>query len=264
LERYYSNSDLIVSDGISVSVQSGAVMSMPVDSLLQVNGRLHTSGTINADDLDISGLVEINGVGEIRAEGIVTNTGQISHTVPNVPSGMGTDFAFIKDQAGAQTKYYGITITPTAGVDMGATTVSLRGEQPACNTGNDLVQRCFDITPSNSVESTVRFWYLLAERNGNDETAMNAYHWNGSAWDELIDPDGVLRGTSGDYAWLEVNGIGAFSPFGLASNAPTAVQLKTIHVASGSNWFVIMIVTCLMVVSTSMMLWIWQYKKQKA
>jgi hypothetical protein len=246
---------------ISLTVQAGARLETPAASHFEVNGRLHTSGTVSIHDLTNNGLLWIDGDGEITAEGIVTNTGRISHTVASVPNGIGTEFAFIKDQAGTQTKYHGVTITPTVAGDMGITTVSVRGQQPACDTGNSLIHRCFDITPSNPLPATIRFWYLLGETNGNDINTMQAYHWNGNAWDLLTDANGELRGTSGNDAWLEVDGVDSYSPFGLASETPTAVKLSSIYVNPDNGFAVLMIIAAVILACIVTMMTIFYYKK---
>jgi hypothetical protein len=141
------------------------------------------------------------------------------------------------------TAYYGVDITPAGA--MGLTTVEIRGDQTAgCNQSDQLIHRCFDISPATPQIATVRFWYLDAERNGEDNTIMQVHHWNDSTglW-ERLDSDGELRGSEADYHYVEVDGVSAYSPFGLTDGSPSAPTAITIHAFSArSNLVSVMLI----------------------
>ena len=124
--------------------------------------------------------------------------------------------------------YGGMTIDAN-GVDLGATTVRISGNQ-ACDTTDSLVRRCFDITPTNLTgrSATVTFFFSAAELNGSACTSMNAWHWSGSAWDSLtLDSTYGTGGrdcTAEPYS-VRVTGVTTFSPFGLRTATPTAVTV---------------------------------------
>ncbi len=164
----------------------------------------------------------------------LTNNGLLRQEI-DIQSAALTRFLHITGSGGDA--YYGVDITPADA--MGLTTVEIRGNQATgCNQGDQLAQRCFDISPTTPQEATVRFWYLHAENNGEDVPTMKAYHWNGGSWDQL-DADGELRGTEGPYEWVEVDNVDSYSPFGLADgspNNPTAVSLQTLYASTPTNY----------------------------
>jgi len=177
-------------------------------------------------DLTVAGGAELtipNGR-SLTVNGTLTNNGLLRQTI-DITAPTSASFLHITGSGG--TKYEGVDLTPAGA--MGPTTVEIRGNQEqGCNNGNQLVQRCFDISPTTPQAATVRFWYLEAERQDLDPALMKAYHWNGAGWDAL-DAGGEERGGVDGYHYVEVDGVNAYSPFGLADgapSAPTAVSLQ--------------------------------------
>jgi hypothetical protein len=158
--------------------------------------------------------------------GTMTNNGTLKQT--KTVNAANTVFLNISTD-----KYYGVEIKPGSN-NLGSTTVSIRGNQ-TCGTGGtlpDAVKRCYDIVPSNQLESTIRFYYRSAEANSN--TAPNVYHWNSSTstWDlQTL----VGRGGSGEGMYVEASGISSYSPFTLKDNQPTAITLSSFTARPSSS-----------------------------
>ena len=146
---------------------------------------------------------------EIDDSGSLTNTGTLEQV--KLVTGP-TEFLHITDGATTD-KYLGLVITPTAG-SLVTTTVTLQGQQP-CTTGT--VARCYTINPSSVNPATIEFYYSAGEANGN--TAPNAYHWNGAAWEALSS----MLGGSGIGSFVVATGITGYSPFALKDSPPIGV-----------------------------------------
>lgn len=191
---------------------------------------------LTVDDLSLAAGAELtipNGR-SLTVNGVLTNNGLLRQTI-DIQSASPVRFLHITGTGGV--KYYGVDITPAGA--MGPTTVEIRGNRLAgCNQGSQLIIRCFDIAPTTPQPATIRFWYLDGERNGESNALMKVYHWNapGGVWNQL-DAGGELRGSEGIYHYVEVDGVSAYSPFGLADgapNSPTAVSLQSFGVGSAN------------------------------
>lgn len=154
----------------------------------------------------------------MTVEGSVVNNGGLKQE-RTIADSTATRFLHIQNQAKSATKYAGVDITPN-GAGLGATWVNILGNQTACNSGDEMIRRCFDIIPASAQPSTVRFWYLDSEKGGQDSAGTNTYHWNGTAWDALT-PATPSRGTEGAYAWVEAVNVASYSPFGPSDSLPT-------------------------------------------
>lgn len=209
-----------------VTVNKNLVLTQPPAAEATISGNLIINSNVTAM---LGGAWQVNGT--------VTNNGalQQTQTVPDGPTT--TRFLFIQNAAGTLTPYYGVDITPNS-IGLGATTVTIRGNQAACNVGDQLIHRCFDLTATNPQTATVRFWYLNSERGAEDPALMNAYHWSATQGWELLPTAAVPRGTVGSYEWTEAVDVGSYSPFGLADGlpvAPTAVTLQRLSAAPSLN-----------------------------
>ncbi len=154
----------------------------------------------------------------MTVEGSVVNNGGLKQE-RIVADGSATRFLHIQNRAKTATKYAGVDITPN-GAGLGATWVNILGNQTACNSGDEMIRRCFDIIPTSAQPATVRFWYLDSEKGAQDSAGINTYHWNGTAWDALT-PATPPRGTEGAYAWVEAVNVASYSPFGPSDSLPT-------------------------------------------
>lgn len=166
----------------------------------------------------------------ITVDGTVTNNGILAQQ-RTVDNGLAR-FLHIQNRAGNATKYTGVDITPS-GPGLGPTWVEIGGNQGACNVGDELVRRCFDIAPQQAQPATVRFWYLNSERGGQAVAGVNAFHWNGATWDGLtLGSPG--RGTEGPYEWVEAVDVSSYSPFGLGTGPITGAPVTEMDLA-GNN-----------------------------
>lgn len=177
-------------------------------------------------------------------EGTLTNNGTLSQTL-NVASSSTAQFLRITDGSGATTKYYGVDITP-ASTGLGSTTVGLMGNQAQCTTdgGDALLTRCYKIEPGSAQNATVRFWYTEAERNGQDASALQLWHYDGPPGQWSLEGDTYQRsetGTSctsggGTACWFQAANVDTYSPFGVGSGAePNALVAHGLRGVSGSR-----------------------------
>jgi hypothetical protein len=226
--------------GIRVQDGSGSNYATVDDVLLTgtfrptfYNAQIKSTGatTFNKDvtiwnDLSVfaNAVLDLNGH-DVTVDGSTTNNGKIKNTL-QVNAGSTTEFMHIKNKAGNADKYHGVDITPSG--SMGDVTVEIRGNQSKCNVGDEIIHRCYDISPTTSASATIKFWYLNAEHGNETVSQMKAYHWNGSSWDTLTS----TRGTTSGYEWVEASGVSSYSPFGLADGnpaPPTTVKLVQIQ-----------------------------------
>ena len=154
------------------------------DTYFSSNPCTATGATTTSGDLQTAGDLIVNAgvtvtldAHDLLVSGALTNNGRILQTKTVAGSNA---VRFLNTGS-----YGGMTIDAN-GVDLGATTVRISGNQ-ACDTTDSLVRRCFDITPTNLTgrSATVTFFFSAAELNGSACTSMNAWHWSGSAWDSL-------------------------------------------------------------------------------
>ena len=154
----------------------------------------------------------------------LTNNGTLLQT--QVVSGSG-DVPFL-DTGG----YGGVTVNAN-GTDLYTTTVAIRGNRDCSTTPGETVQRCFQISPAvtSGLNADITFYFADAELSGNDCATLNAYHWNGSDWDELVP---TARNCSTEPYSVTVTGVGSFSHFALKSGgAPTAIAMADFSAGSG-------------------------------
>ena len=175
-----------------------------------------------------SGLLQIDDAGPFDVQALVINNGTMKQTQA-VPAGATTHFLNLRDADSDVDQYLGVAITPDT-TALGSTTVTIRGNR-VCNTGDQLIHRCFDIAAGSPQSAKVRFWYLNSERNGQDVSQMKGFHWDGTAWQALTLAT-PPRGTQGSYEWFEAINVSSYSPFGLStttpSATPTAITLRTL------------------------------------
>jgi hypothetical protein len=192
-----------------------------------------------------------SGTTQPTIDGTLTNNGTLSQAA-NVPASGTTRFLHIQDSTATPAdKYFGVDITPDSS-SMGTTTVTIKGNQTQCNTGDQLIHRCFDIAPTTSSSATVRFWYLNSERNSQATGSMKIYHWDNPGWSTLTLAS-TPRGTVGSYEWVEAVNVSSYSPFGLSDgdpDDPTAVTLQSFSAQpDGTALFTLIIIMGLLLSS---------------
>lgn len=181
---------------------------------LALEGNVALNGNLTVQPgatLDLAGAA-------LTVEGSVVNRGALRQSLP-VSTGV-VEFLRIKNAAGSATRYWGVDITPAAG--MGNTAVSVRGDQ-TCDTDGAGVRRCYEITPTTASPSAATFYYLPTEANGINNPA--GYHWNGVVW------EGPLEGSAGaanGVHFVTAQYVNAYSTFALRDGAPLAVLLASL------------------------------------
>ncbi len=202
-------------------------------------------GTLNFANVIVNNGATVEIASNTVIANSLTNNGRIQQTQDVTGPG---DFAFL-----GLGSYGGVILNRgTTGSDLGETTVIIRGNQ-ICNVGDELINRCFDISPTNNsgLEATVTFFWSQGELNGNQCDAMNAYRWNGAAWDLPLTLDGSYGDSQGrncpqGLQSLRVREVTEFSPFGLKSGtSPTAVTLANIGVNTAVSPFILLILLLL-------------------
>jgi hypothetical protein len=193
-------------------------------------------------------------------EGAVTNNGFLSQT-KNVTVG-GSDATFIylnlKNAAGSVDQYVGAEITTSPGYttgDLGNTTVKIAGNRTVCSDkpSDPLIGRCFEITPTTSRTTRVKFWFLESERNGIDANTIVLWHNTARApavpaW--TMEATGIWRSEGGitcgvdNICGVEVQ-LSSYSPFapGSSSATPTAVELSNMQTLTGQPLLALLALT---------------------
>jgi len=219
-------------------LQSGAVEA-PVGTLTLGGNFTHSGGTFDHNNgtvvFDNGGTVTYAGSGTTFYDlavnaGTVLDIGTgfaVANTVTNnggLRESKTVNNATVAFLNLSSTKYYGVEINTTG--NMGATTVTVWGNQ-ACPTALvDTVLRCFDITPGTAQIAQVTFYYRDAEKNGS--TAPIPWHWDGLVtWEAIA---GSTRGGSGEAYWVR-GMVSSYSPFALGDYDPTAVTLASFAAA---------------------------------
>ncbi|MBN1920288.1 MAG: ExeM/NucH family extracellular endonuclease [Anaerolineae bacterium] len=221
----------------ALTLETGTVEA-PAGTLTLSGNFTHSGGTFNHN----SGAVVFDGAGTFAYAGSGTTFYDLLVNAGTVLD-IGTGFAVVntvtnngglqesKTVNGASVaflnistdKYYGVNINTAD--NMGATTVTVWGNQACAGASGSTILRCFDVTPGTAQTAEVTFYYRGAEANGN--TAPIPWHWNGVAWETVADS---TRGGSGEGYWVQAT-VSSYSPFTLGDNQPTAVFLTSFAAA---------------------------------
>ncbi|MGB0386450.1 MAG: M12 family metallo-peptidase [Ardenticatenaceae bacterium] len=186
---------------------------------------------------------------EVSVEGTVTNNGglQQSKQVNNGSGDSTYEFLTIKNAAQSETKYYGVQITPDSEAPLGVTSVRILGNQNCTSNPTDqIIRRCFNITPTIANPATIRYWFTEAERNNVDADSIQNWAWSeNEQWDKL---ENSLNGDYGSLdhcapgvdpnCWYEWNGISNYWPiFAGTDIAPTGTPTSALagHLAALSG-----------------------------
>jgi hypothetical protein len=180
-------------------------------------------------NLAVNGMLIFPDGNALTVESSLENNGTMQQTIEAVDVG-GASFLNVKNATATTDKYFGVEITPNS--SLGSTTVTVRGNQPACtNNPNDpIINRCFDISPETPAPSTVRYYFANGELNGQSWNSMNVWHWS---------PYWNTAGTGAVYSascsigqidcWVQVDEVASFSPFVLgSSSSPTNVTITSL------------------------------------
>ncbi|MCK5920022.1 MAG: hypothetical protein KAG66_03725, partial [Methylococcales bacterium] len=197
----------------NLQIKSSDAATFNQNVAVQNNLSVDADGTMNLD------------MNEATVEGTVSNNGTLQQIRDISDGSGGTDYEFLilRDAAAANIKYYGTQITPDAGLPLGSTTVTVRGNQNCTTNASDpLVQRCFDITPTNDESATIKYWFIEAERNGETLNTLQVWDYNGGGWVSVGTAASYGSGCGTDVGcWLQWTGISTYSPMVVGSVLPT-------------------------------------------
>ena len=194
----------------NLTVESGV---STVSDKMTVNGNLsvNTSATLDL------------GANDPTVEGTVTNNGTLKQT-KDVPNGATTQFLEIFDKSASNGKYYGTHITP-ASTGLGSTSVEISGNQECTTVAADVVlDRCYNITPTNHNTAAIRYYYTDGELNGLDYDNLTLWDWNSGAWVDLAAGNVYGSGCNITDAgcWGTWNSVSTYSPMVLGSTTQPA------------------------------------------
>jgi hypothetical protein len=168
--------------------------------------------------IESGGALEIPGGVALNVTDALVNNGTLRQTQD--VSG-GSDVAFL-DVGG----YGGVTINAN-GQALGSTVVEIKGNQDCVGTDDEIVERCFEITPANTsgLDATVTFYFdgsEIIEGSRCDEN-LSVSHYHDGAWQ----PETVSgRDCGSSLHSITVAGVTGFSPFVIEGDGPpTAVDL---------------------------------------
>jgi hypothetical protein len=180
--------------------------------------------SVGADLTVVAGsTLDVSGVG-LTVEGALLNNGSLRQT-RNVGADQAVPFLHVSDGSGGYS-YRGLELTDTSGAGLGATTVTIMGNQvcPDPPGFGDLIERCYEIEPTAPNAATLRLYYLTTELNGNDPGALYIFRDAGDAWEAEMGAYS-REANGGDYDWVEVAGVDEYSPFAAADEDPTAAVI---------------------------------------
>jgi CSLREA domain-containing protein len=213
-----ANGGLFVHNGHGVTFDGSGTQELDADA-------------IAFSDLTVNSGVTLVDLDEVTVDGTLTNNGALQQT--REINGNPIAFLNIKNSGSSEDKYLGLEIDPGTG-NVGSTTVTIRGNQ-LCPGAISGVMRCFEIDPTTPQTSTVKFYYTEAERNGEPNSLMKVYRWNGSSWE--LEDGTYSRGGAWDAQWVQITGVDEYSLFMLSetnNTAPVAVG-DTYSTNEGTN-----------------------------
>jgi uncharacterized repeat protein (TIGR01451 family) len=175
------------------------------------------------------------GTYQLTAQEGVQNQGKLKQTVAALPANTTASLLHLTSASGAQDKYFGVDVKPTAGA-LGSTTVQVRGNAECTTTDpTNTVNRCYEITPATAQASNVRFYFLSGELDGQSPAKLNAWLW-GPGWSPAGTTAG--RGQLRDaYYWVDASGVTTFKPFTLTEkvSGPTNVTMVGLSARAGDQ-----------------------------
>ena len=159
-----------------------------------------------------------------------------SHIIPFGVSGSQIPFAFNITSAMTTTDYVSVSTRattssnniPWAGVSNVNAVTHMQSPLLGGIDGSVqvVIDRWWDITPSNSVTANVTFSYRGSENTLSapyQTGSLGAQHWTGSYWDF---PNGSATAVTSGIGSVTANGLSSFSPYVLAStSAPLPIEL---------------------------------------
>lgn len=180
--------------------------------------------TVNNDLQNDGALTAVTG-GSVTVNGTLHNNGILQQT-QDVNDAVNVHFWNTGDYGGA-------TIN-AQGLDLGSTTVIIKGNQDCTTVPGETVRRCLRVNPTNTSgrDADITFHFAAAELGSFacDETTY-LWHWVAGAWTRLESV--VSRNCGGALNSIQVQDVDQFSPFVVRNNfTPTAVTLNTLTLST--------------------------------
>jgi hypothetical protein len=174
-------------------------------------------------------MLTIDAMGDLSAQ-VVENYGEI---VLQKDVDGATGF-HIGDGSGG-TSYYGLDIDATG---MGTTMVSIGGHQECTSIEpGETANRCYEITPANSVSADVTFYFAKSEADGIDSDHSPAvWHWSTGTMTWTIAGTPGAFTDMGDVFSLQMTGVSDWSPFVIkrtSASMPTVVSMAGFFARGG-------------------------------
>jgi hypothetical protein len=207
-----SDDDWSYIDNVLLSSTQGLKFyNLDVDS--GVNTFQKDVAVVNNLQINQSGVFDILSTA-VTVDGVVINNGTYRQT-KLVPPESTTVFAEIKSSSGSVNKYKGVDISPS-GVGMGSTVVEVRGNQ-TCSSDSSIViggvKRCYQISPSTSQPSAVKFYYGSSEVNVNNNPSVYRITSSNALVQEVV--SGV--GSTANFSWVATAAVSNFGFFSVSS-----------------------------------------------
>ncbi len=218
---------------------------------------------LNRLDIDQDASLDIN-TQELSVNGELANEGIIAQ-VRNAPAGILTPFLHIQNESGTADAYFGMEITPTQ--NLGNTRVEITHAGAAGCTSNpadELISRCYSISPQTPAEAAIRFYFENSELNNQVFDAMKIWH-PAPTWQQAgFNYSYSASCTSGQIdCWMQADGLENFSPFVLGSgSSPTFVGFQRISARSYDpvHSLILIMLLCLSVISCIGLMVFWTKK----
>lgn len=182
-----------------------------------------------AENVTVQPEAQLNlGANTMTVAGTLVNNGQIISSPPSQTAvGVGTTLRFNGPEGQTNVEL----IDAPVGLGSIAVQVVKSNSVPAgvfgtsCPLVTNALRRFYNITPSGTGVATMRLYYdpTVAELNGNNEADLHFWHCAGNGWEILTGT--VTHGAVGSWKYVEMTGIGAFSPFMVRDTRPLAAAL---------------------------------------
>ena len=222
------------SEDVAPDVEMDArIPSVPIGGNMPV---INSAGA-SVHDLTIEAGATLDlGVQDLSVSGTIYNFGTITQTQA-VGANAEVDFVIIGGHPGVKivTGAAPAAMNPSSAEALGQTTVSIGGNQ-ACTSGDNSVQRCYDISPEIDTAladgATVTFYFDPQELNGNECESLAVWHFTGGIWEQIVGSDSsqISHQCSVAPYSVTVTGMTTFSPVLLSAAQPVAISLQTFGV----------------------------------
>jgi hypothetical protein len=191
----------------------------------------NASATLGSD-VTVGGTLALTSGDIITGSNTVTQNGTSSGTGDVVGNVKRTGFT--NGPAVTNAKTFGnpnVQVSFQAGTPATDVTVNLVKSVPTGTMSYaNAVQRTYTVTQNGAsgFTATLRLHYRDAELNGNTESLLDLWRFNGTAWNRVVKTNANINPLDASNKWIESSAVTQFSPWTLASQplAPTEARLR--------------------------------------